>query len=338
MGQPSQADLSERRPRRRIVLRAVTGSASLTALPPDPTRPDAARPARRQFLQPAVQERCRPILGVAHYIIHAYDAPPLAPRALDAARRYASISAPAATMQVSSTPLPSPSPASASLEGVDDRHHRQFAEAGGKAARPGRALARSCTPSTTRPTPICSRPTTPAKAVRDHAITIAGVGSRAPARRGRRLRPGGHSRRRPGARGMERREGGGADRAAHPAAPYTEAITHFAQASARPARASGKNRHDRLFNIQRLAAIRPGMLEMKDAYWAEQVDIQRRAAADRRGRSTSGRQGQGQAFGMGGGRRGPHRQSAVTPGPIAPARELLGLHAAQCRPAEGRPR
>ena len=29
--------------------------------------------------------------GIAHYIIHAYDYPPLAPRALDAARRYAKI-------------------------------------------------------------------------------------------------------------------------------------------------------------------------------------------------------------------------------------------------------
>ena len=30
--------------------------------------------------------------GLAHYIIHSYDVPPLAPRALDAARRYARIS------------------------------------------------------------------------------------------------------------------------------------------------------------------------------------------------------------------------------------------------------
>ena len=29
--------------------------------------------------------------GIAHYIIHAYDCPPLAPGALDAARRYAKI-------------------------------------------------------------------------------------------------------------------------------------------------------------------------------------------------------------------------------------------------------
>src|SRR4029079_12565770 len=29
--------------------------------------------------------------GLAHYIIHAYDVPPLAPRALDAARRYSEI-------------------------------------------------------------------------------------------------------------------------------------------------------------------------------------------------------------------------------------------------------
>jgi hypothetical protein len=56
--------------------------------------------------------------------------------------------------------------------------------------------------------------------------------------------------------------------------PY-EAITHFARAigaarAGKPAEAAA--------DVARLAAIHDREVELKDAYWAEQVDIQRRAA------------------------------------------------------------
>ena len=60
-----------------------------------------------------------------------------------------------------------------------------------------------------------------------------------------------------------------------PNTPYTEAMTHFARAvgaarAGKPAEAAA--------DIARLKAIHDREIEMKDAYWAEQVDIQRRVA------------------------------------------------------------
>ena len=58
--------------------------------------------------------------------------------------------------------------------------------------------------------------------------------------------------------------------------PFTMAITHFARAlgaarSGRPAAASN--------DLERLATLRDQLTQAQDAYWAEQVDIQRRVAA-----------------------------------------------------------
>ena len=63
----------------------------------------------------------------------------------------------------------------------------------------------------------------------------------------------------------------------HPApnTPYTEAITHFARAIG--AARAGKP-DAAAADIARLAAIRDREIEMKDEYWAQQVDIQRRGA------------------------------------------------------------
>ena len=64
---------------------------------------------------------------------------------------------------------------------------------------------------------------------------------------------------------------------------------------------------------------------MKDEYWAEQVDIQRRGA-EAWVMFAQGRQGRGAIAAMRetADTRRPTDKSAVTPGPIAPARELLG--------------
>ena len=67
----------------------------------------------------------------------------------------------------------------------------------------------------------------------------------------------------------------GADAARPPNTPYTEAITHFARAigaarSGNPAAATA--------DIERLAALRDKTAGARDAYWTEQIDIQRRVA------------------------------------------------------------
>ena len=115
--------------------------------------------------------------------------------------------------------------------------------------------------------------------------------------------------------------------------PYTEAITSFARAlgaarSGNPAAASA--------DIERLAMLRDKEQEIKGAYWTEQIDIQRRVALA------------WQTFAMGNKKEGLAQlsaaadaedltdKSAVSPGPLAPARELFGymrLAAGQAREA-----
>jgi tetratricopeptide (TPR) repeat protein len=109
---------------------------------------------------------------------------------------------------------------------------------------------------------------------------------------------------------------------AAPVAPYVEAMIRFA-------RAVGAARSGKLDavspELERLAALRTAALEMKDAYWAEIIDIQRRGATA------------WYLFAQGNTREGiammreaAHHEDAteksvVTPGPLAPAREMLGF-------------
>jgi len=107
-----------------------------------------------------------------------------------------------------------------------------------------------------------------------------------------------------------------------PNTPYTEAITHFARAIG--AARAGKPA-DAAPDIARLAAIRDRELELKDGYWAEQVDIQRKVA-EAWVAYASGRQGEGiKLLAAAADVEDLTDKSAVTPGPLAPARELYGF-------------
>jgi tetratricopeptide (TPR) repeat protein len=106
-----------------------------------------------------------------------------------------------------------------------------------------------------------------------------------------------------------------------PNTPYTEAITHFVRAigaarAGQPAAAAA--------DIARLAAIRDRELEMKDEYWAEQVEIQRRGAEAWVMFAEGKKDAAIKAMAETADREDLTDKSAVTPGPIAPARELLG--------------
>ncbi|MBV1800415.1 hypothetical protein [Siccirubricoccus sp. G192] len=100
--------------------------------------------------------------------------------------------------------------------------------------------------------------------------------------------------------------------------PYTEAMTHFARAiglarSGRPQEGAA--------DIEALARIAPG-LRGRDAYWAEQVDIQRQAA-EGWSAFAAGRREEGLAvLREAAEREGRTEKAPVTPGPLAPAREL----------------
>ena len=77
-------------------------------------------------------------------------------------------------------------------------------------------------------------------------------------------------------------------------------------------------------DVARLAALRDREIEMKDEYWASQVDIQRRGADAwvmfAQGRKDAAIAQMRETADM----EDLTDKSAVTPGPIAPARELLG--------------
>ena len=103
--------------------------------------------------------------------------------------------------------------------------------------------------------------------------------------------------------------------------PFTEAITHFARAigaarSGNPGAAGP--------DIERLAAIRDTMKKMADAYWTEQIDIQRRVAlawvAFAEGRKDEGIAQLSAAADA----EDATDKSAISPGPLPPPREHYG--------------
>jgi tetratricopeptide (TPR) repeat protein len=107
-----------------------------------------------------------------------------------------------------------------------------------------------------------------------------------------------------------------------PNTPYTEAMTRFARAVG--AARAGKPA-DAAADIERLKAIHDRELEMKDSYWAEQVDIQRRVA-EAWVAYASGQKDEGiRLLAAAADAEDLTDKSAVTPGPLAPARELYGF-------------
>jgi tetratricopeptide (TPR) repeat protein len=102
---------------------------------------------------------------------------------------------------------------------------------------------------------------------------------------------------------------------------WPDAVTHFARALGA---ARGGNAAAARQDIDRLAAIHDTLEKAKDAYWAEQVEIQRRGAAAwvmlAEGRQAEALTLMREAADM----EDASEKAAVTPGPLKPARELLG--------------
>lgn len=252
--------------------------------------------------------------ALAHYLIHAYDTPSLAPKALEAARRYASL-APAVPHALH-MPSHTFTRVGSWKESIDT--NKRSAEAARKAGAPGEELHALDYQAYAY---LQIGQDKAAKAVRDHAVAIvggaegmaagaAGAGAFAIAAI-------------PARYALER--GAWAEAAAltaRPAStPHTEAITHFARAigaarSGNPAAASA--------DLARLAELRDKLQSMEDAYWAEQVEIQRRVAAAWQ-TYAQGQKDEGIAqLKAAADAEDATDKSAVSPGPIAPARELLG--------------
>jgi tetratricopeptide (TPR) repeat protein len=254
--------------------------------------------------------------GLAHYIIHSYDVPPLAPRALEAARRYAKIAPSAphalhmpshtftrlgyweesiATNEESARAARRDGAVSEELHALDYQTYAYLQTAQDAAAR--KVLAQL-----------------PALGAR---LDVESAGSAAPGPAGLfalAAIPARHA--------LER--GDWHEAAGLPVRRtsfrWTDAVTHFARAlgaarSGRPDQATD--------DLAALAAIRDEFEQKREAYWSEQAAIQHLAAGGwiemARGHRDEGLRLLREAARL----EEQTEKSAITPGPIAPARELL---------------
>jgi hypothetical protein len=256
--------------------------------------------------------------GLAHYIIHTYDVPPLAGRALQAARRYSAIApdAPHALHMPSHTftrvgywqdSIDSNLAAAASarrvgqtteeLHALDYQAYAYLQTAQDEAAR---QLVESLPGVASRfnPKVVISGAAPPAAAY----FALAAIPSRF---------------------ALERQDWKAAARLTvrETAFPYTDAMTYFARGlAAAHLRDIASARASR----EALAQIHERLTKSNEGYWAEQVEIQQRGVsawtALAEGRTDEALQEMRTAADL----EDSTEKSALTPGPLAPSRELLG--------------
>lgn len=266
--------------------------------------------------------------GLAHYIIHSFDVPVLAPRALDAARRYAAIApdAPHALHMPSHTFTR----VGAWQESIDTNlASAAAARKDGATAEELHALDYQTYAYLQIAQDAAAKRTLDAIGGLRPKLQAGGAGNAAPP-------PAGYYALAaiPARYALER--DAWADAAAlevHPSPfAWADAVTHFARAlgAARTGQAAAARP-----DVDRLRALAAALRTAKDAYWAEQVEIQERAAT---AWVTLAEGHQDEALRVmreAAAREDATEKAAVTPGPIKPARELLGEMLMQMkRPAE----
>ena len=255
--------------------------------------------------------------GLAHYIIHSYDVPALAGRAASAAERYADI-APAAAHALHmpshtftrvgmwnesvKTNLRSKEVAlrdSSIAEALHASDYAVYAYLQMRRDSAARSILRALPALEARFDPTVVSGAAPGSA---GVFALAAI---------------------PARYALERRAWGEAAalQATTSAFPYTEALTHFARAlGASHVRDTTKART----SIDSLEAFRARLAAAGEAYWAEQVAIQRLGAIAwldlARGKRDDALVNMREAAA----REDATEKSAVTPGPLAPAHELLG--------------
>ena len=285
-----------------------------TALPSDKTYANQLKAAaileeefRRQPEHP----------GLAHYIIHSFDVPALAPRALDAARRYAKIAPDAAH----ALHMPSHTFTRVGLweESIDaNRASAAAARKDAAAAEELHALDYQAYAYLQTAQDAAARRTVEMAPALGAKIDSGGAGNAAPP-------PAGYyALAAIPARYALEREAWTEAAALTPrpsAFAWADAVTHFARAlggarSGNPAAARA--------DVERLVALRDSLQQAKDAYWTTQVEVQRRGAeawvALAENRQSEALTLMREAADM----EDATEKAPVTPGPIKPARELLG--------------
>ncbi len=301
-------------------------AVSQTALPTDKTY--AAQLQAAGILEP-LWARYPDHPGLPHYIIHAYDHPPLAARALDAARRYAKIapSAPHALHMPSHTFTRVGSWKESVETNIASEQQAMKASVMAEAlhAMDYQAYAYLQMAQDQKARAVLSRvPAVVAK------LDVNAMGGAAPGVAGI------YARNAIAARyALER--GAWAEAAALEVVatqfPYADAITHFARALG--AARTGKPVAAKP-DVERLIALRDVLAAAKDPYWTEQLDIQRQVATAWITFAEGNKDEGVRLMRAAADAEDATDKAAISPGPIAPARELLGemlMEAGQAREA-----
>jgi hypothetical protein len=255
--------------------------------------------------------------GVAHYLIHTYDSPALAGKGLDAARRYAGIapSAPHAlhmpshtftrvgswqesidTNQASAEAARADGSTTEELHAYDYQVYA-YLQTGQDAA--ARRIVEALPGIAARFDPTSPTNAAPAPA---GFYALAAIPARYTLERG-----------------------AWSDAAAIVLRPssfaYPDAVTHYARALG--AARSGQPAAART-DLAALATLRDALTAKKDTYWAEQVEIQRRVGEAWTMFAEGKRDEALTALGAAADMEDKTEKAAVSPGPLAPAREQLG--------------
>ena len=256
--------------------------------------------------------------GLAHYIIHAYDVPPLAARAVEAARRYGQIapSAPHALHMPSHTftrvgywqdsiNANMAAAASAKSEGQtgEELHASDYMVYAYLQTAQDRAAQRLVESSTE----IFSR--------FDPKVLISGAAPPVAAYFAHAAIPARYC--------LERRSWADAAKLEpYPSPfPHTDAITYFARGLGA---AHLKDGDTARLAISSLEQLRDKLSSMKEVYWANQVEIQRQEVSAWLAFAQGDRQSALAAMRAAAEREDGTEKNAVTPGPLTPAREQLG--------------
>ena len=117
-----------------------------------------------------------------------------------------------------------------------------------------------------------------------------------------------------------------------PRFPFTEALTHFARAlgAARGGDAAAAQK-----DVDRLEALSDALTQAKVGYWAEQVEVQRLAAAAWAALAQGRRDDALKLMRSAADLEDSTEKHPVTPGPLAPARELLAEMLLELKDAPG---
>jgi hypothetical protein len=247
--------------------------------------------------------------GVAHYLIHSYDYPPLADRGLDAARRYAKI-APSAPHALH---MPSHIFTRLGLwqESIDsNQNSATAAKAHQSTFEQLHALDYLAYAHLQQAQDLAAKRVLDERNATIHgdlenfaaAYAFAAIPARYTLER----------RRWSEAAQLEPRPSG---------VKYTEAMTYFARAVGSARNSDVTSAHA---NVDKLQTLQGQLVEAKQSYWADQVEIQRRLAAAWTARAEGKDDEAVTLMRSVADLEDSTEKHPVTPGPIFPAREMLG--------------